>query len=192
MTTTIDRPAPVNELHELDEHDERVETQNRRLKVAVAVLAIITLGLGIALIGVATDSDSDVPAEIRAALDEFERATEEEDVDGLEALVTDDYFFTREFYRPGELTPLYATAGSVAVATNRFATTQDFLMHYVSDPIVTGDGPWFVLVDEESVNEFTLYEGVGRYTLVDEDGVIKIAAYDWTGVATPVQPDWGG
>ena len=73
MATTIERPAPVDELRELHEHDERVEKQNRILKVAVAVLAIIAVGLGIALVGVATGDDSDVPSEVRAALDEFER-----------------------------------------------------------------------------------------------------------------------
>lgn len=190
MATTIERPAPVGEHPELHDTDGRAKKQNRILKGAVAVLAIIAIGLGIALVGAAGGDDSDVPDEVQAALDEFERVTEEEDAEGLRVLATDDYFFSNDFYRAGEVAPEYSTAGSLDTATSAFARTQEFLIEHVGDPIVTGDGPWFVMVEENFANEFTVYEGIGRYTVVNDNGVIRVASHEWTGIATGIETVW--
>ena len=189
MATTIERPAPVGDTHE---PGRRADKRNRNLKIALAIVAIIAVGLGIALVAISSGDDSDVPAEVQAALDEFERATEEEDAEALEALVTDDYFYTLDYYRPGEAEPEYSRAGSVDAATRTFVTTQEFLIQRIGAPVVEGEGPWFVTVEENFSNKFTLFEGVGAYQLVEEDGVVKIASYDWSGVITPLQPEWGG
>jgi len=55
-----------------------------------------------------------------------------------------------------------------------------------------GAGPWIVTVEENFSDKFTLFEGIGTYEVVDEGGVVKIATYDWSGVITPLDPQWGG
>ena len=189
MATTIERPAPVGDHHEAGE---RAQKHNRNLKVALAVLAIIALGVGIALVATTSGDGSDVPSEIQEVLDEFERATEEVDIEGLTASVTDDYSFNQIYYRVGETEPEYTRAGDIGSAQSRFVTTQEFLIQRVGDPVVEGEGPWIVTVEENFSDKFTLFEGIGTYTVVDEGGVTKIATYEWSGEITPLDPQWGG
>ncbi len=190
MATTMEGPAPAQ--REVHETEERADKHNRNLKVALAVLAIIVLGVGIALVAATAGDGSDVPSEIQAVLDDFERATEEEDIEALTAIVTDDYFFNQVYYRAGEEEPEYTRAGDIGSAQSRFVTTQELLIQRVGDPVVEGEGPWIVTVEENYSDKFTLFEGTATYTVVDEGGVTKIETYEWTGVITPLDPQWGG
>ena len=189
MATTRERPAPVEDHHEVGE---RADKHNRNVKVALAVLAIIALGVGIALVAASSGDDGDVPSEVQDVLDEFERATEEEDIEALTAIVTDDYYFSQVYYRAGEEEPEYTRAGDIGSAQSRFVTTQELLIQRVSDVVVEGERPWVVTVDENFSDKFTLFEGTGTYTIVEEGGVTKIETYEWSGVITPLDPLWGG
>ena len=188
MATTMERPAAVEDHHETGE---RADEHNRKLKVALVVLAIIALGMGIALVAATAGDGSDVPSEVQAVLDEFERATEEEDIEALTSIVTDDYYFNQVYYRAGEEEPEYTRAGDIGSVQSRFVMTQGLLLQRAGDPVVEGDGPWIVTVEEKYADNFSLFEGIGIYTVVDEGGVAKIATYDWSGVITPLDPQWG-
>ena len=189
MATTKQRPAPVDEHHAAGE---RADKNNRNRNVALAVLAVIALVVGIALVAATGGDDSDVPSEVQDVLDEFERATEEENIEALTAIVTDDYHFNQVYFREGEDEPEYTRAGDIGSAQSRFVTTQELLIQRVGDPVVDGEGPWIVTVEENFSDQFTLFEGTGTYTIVDEGGVMKIETYDWSGLITPLDPMWGG
>ena len=58
----------------------------------------------------------------------------------------------------------------------------NWTVEQVGDPIVTGEGPWFVSVEEIWEKPATHLEGQANYTIVEVDGVLKIANHYWAGL----------
>ncbi len=61
----------------------------------------------------------------------------------------------------------------------------------VGDSIVTGDGPWFVSVEEIWAETDYRYDGQASYTIVEVDGVLKIANRYWPDTRATNLTDFG-
>ena len=53
---------------------------------------------------------------------------------------------------------------------------------------MTGEGPWFVSVEENWEGTAAREEGQANYTIVEVDGVLKIANHYWAGLRSPLFP----
>jgi len=58
----------------------------------------------------------------------------------------------------------------------------NYTVHQVGDSIMTGEGPWFVSVEENWEETSYLYTGQANYTIIEVDGVLKIANHYWAGL----------
>ena len=185
MTISMD-PLPPTDVNR-DEQSQSLN-QNRWLKIAVAVLAVVALGFGavIAYNAVSGD-DSAAPVEVTQLLDDFATAYAENDADLMQAIITDDYFITQDFYMAGEATPHHTAAGPFNRVLLRSSTLR---IERFGEPIVAGDGPWFVAVGENWVDSFNRYEGTADYVIEDDGGTLKIDKYYWAGVKVVVEPDF--
>jgi hypothetical protein len=68
---------------------------------------------------------------------------------------------------------------------------ENFQIERFGEPIVAGDGPWFVTVGEVWIPDtFNRSEGTASYVIVDDGGTLRIAKYYWTGVKVAVDPDF--
>ena len=174
-----------------DRQAESARQQNRGLRIAVVVLALCALGLGAVVIrDVVSGDDAAVPEEITQLLEEFETAYDTNDGDLFRSIISEDYFLTDEFYQPGDRTPNYTVAGPDYVGV-RGVETYGWQVERLGEPIVTGDGPWFVAVGEKWTEPpFTDTVGTATYTNVTENGAMKIAKYYWAGVYDPVEHEF--
>ena len=185
MIASVDRPDAAAS----EEAGQRGPGRSSRLpRVVVVVLAVVVLGLTALLVSaVVSDDDTTMPDEVRQVLDDFETAYETNDMELFNATVSDDYFFTDDFYSPGEQVPEYTMAGPAYAAKVRHA---DWSVERF-DPTVVGDGPWFVSVGETWTDPFNHFDGTAVYVIVDDDGTPQISRYYWAGVRVAVQPDFG-
>jgi hypothetical protein len=190
MTTTI-TPSPGD----VTEHPVRSPRRSRGLLIAVAVLAVIAIGLGIALIAqVSNDDDGTaVPDDVQTVLDEFMTAVENNDFEAMQSVVTDD--FRRPFYEGDPAGTRLMNEAGFALPDRDVWTIEDFEFEFyetdtavsdmerVGDPIVQGDGPWYVSVAQIWKNRRNAIQSDGIYTfaVVEEDGTLKIDDAYWAG-----------
>lgn len=162
MTTTTERSTrePVESLH----------GRVRNLTVAVIVLAASLIGLSAwTLYQVVTHSDTAISSEVQTLVDDYLAAWNEYDGEAFRELVTDDYSFAAMGDSPI----------SVAQVASNIESAQGSGWHVeiVGQPIMTGDGPWYVATG----HRFTGWtfgsegvEGMSQYVIVDDGGVLKI------------------
>jgi hypothetical protein len=172
------------------EQERSADRAARPRRVAAIVLAVVALGLVTLVAGAfVLDDDSAAPTEVTVLLDEFATAYATEDTDLFGTIVTDDYTFTEDFYSAGEPTPDFSAAGPLHAALDDIATST-WRVERLGDPIVVGDGPWFVSVGESWTDPFNRADGAAVYVVVDDQGTPKISRYFWAGVKIEVQPDF--
>lgn len=194
MTSTV-TPSP-------DEVEDRPvrPPRNRGLLIAVVVVAVIVVGLGIALFVQLSENDTDavVPDDVQAVLDEFVTASANYDYEAMQSVVTDS--FRRPFYE-GDPTGIGAmNSGGVLLPEQEVWTIEDFEAEFfesdtalydveqIGDPIVQGDGPWYVSVAQhwESASFGHQFDAIYTFAIVDDDGTLKIDDAYWTGTRSPL------
>lgn len=181
MASTITTPTT-------DVVDERTTAPgrgpNRGLQIAVAVLAVLALGLGIALAFQLTEDDTSatVPDDVQAVLDEFLVAMTAHDYDAVTQLVTAD--FRRPWY---EGDPFGPTPYRDVYRLESYEFMRDeepiFEAERLGEPIVRGEGPWYVSYAEDwhYPDQQVTYEAIYTYVVVDLDGELRIDDGYWAG-----------
>ena len=139
--------------------------------------------------GVLAEDDPAAPEGVTQLLEDFEIAYETENGDLLRAIVTDDYFFSEDFYSPGGTTPDFSAGGPVDVVADFGETLKS--VERSGDLIVSGEGPWIVAVAESwTPDQFNRTDGTAIYVMVDDEGTMKIDNYYFAGVRVDVQADF--
>ena len=170
----------------IDSHPERVDVGQippaggRKRSITVMVLVIGLIGLGTWVVYDQTRvPETAVTEEIQRVVDDYLATWNSSDGEAFLGLVTIDY-------------ALHMTSGSVSI-TQRAAEASEMLKGLearewneavIGEPIMTGNGPWFVSV----VEHFTApgygpegADGVSTFTIVDDAGALKVARHTYVG-----------
>jgi hypothetical protein len=165
------------------------------LWAAIVILAIAMAGLA-AWVVHDPAGETVLPSEVEEVIDGFVRAVEEGDGVAFRAITTDDFTDIGRSYEQR----LGAVAGDLVVGEWSLSVAEyvaygsDWEVEQIGQPIVSGDGPWFVAVEEnwfECLYEdaatglcgLTIpYEGTANYMVVEENGTFKIAHHFWSGL----------
>lgn len=188
MTIAADQSEQVQP----SEHDHPDASRLRRLRIIATVLAIAVLGLGAALVIVVTDDDSgtgSAPDDVIEILDDFATAFDEQDVELMESIITDDFFGTTDVYNPDTTDPAF----TVAVTPSQLlleVRDSTFDVERSGDLLVAGQGPWTIAARETWRDPSNQEEGTRIYVVVDDDGAPKLAGYYYVTVKVPVVPDF--
>lgn len=182
MTSTI-TPPPADDIRRADGSPRR----SRGLLVVVAVLAAIVVGLGIALVAQSNDDGADtaMPNDVQVVLDEFLIAMETNDYEAMQAVVTDDFrrpWFEGDPFGSTHHQGLYDLEDYFRDFEDEQAPV--FEIERLGDPIVRGEGPWYVSFAEnwEYPAQQVRYEAIYTYAVVvDTDGVLRIDDAYWAG-----------
>jgi hypothetical protein len=188
MTISTSHPDQVF----ASEQDDRDSSQLRRLRIVVALLAILGLTLGAILIATGDEDSgaSNAPDDVIQLVEDFERAFEEQDVELIQSIITEDFSATAQLYNPDTAKPAF-TAGLVSSSLTSEINAQTWNVERSGDRLVAGDGPWVVAARETWSDRFNRDEGTRIYIIVDEDGTPKIAGYYYVGILYDVMPDFG-
>jgi hypothetical protein len=174
-------------LHESDGGHTIPRTRSRILLSAVVVLAVAVIGLGGWL---AFDRlTGGMPADIGQVLDDYLRAWEEKDEAAIRAVTTEDFVLTEHIYWEFEEDgiPLVVLHERVSDDIDGVVTTgfrYAWENEQVGRPVISGDGPWTVSVEENWIQRTSHYSGTATYVVVEEDGNLKIANHSWSGMIT--------
>ncbi len=176
MTTNLnDRPTEVGGL-------KQVVSGKRFLMIAAILLAVALVGLGTRVINDQQTSSPD--DEIQQLLDNYLTAWETRDEAAVRLATTGNYVINEYAYTDDSIGGFrlnYHVDDDIDGVVN-----EGFGYHWsneqVGDSIVTGEGPWFVSVEEIWEETGYIYEGQANYTIVEVDGVLKIANHYWAGV----------
>lgn len=164
---------------------------SRLLQATIAVLGVVVIALGAWLVYDQTTQAS-VPADVEQVFSDYLTAVEEEDDVAFRAIATGDFVFLEYTYTRG------ADRQDLEKASFDYTVTLDiegfaaavrrggWQINHSGEPIIRGDGPWFVSVEESWVRGSNHYDGVASYIIVDEGGSPKIANHYWTGLYTMV------
>ncbi len=168
---------------QLTEHrvPERAPTRSRALIVGLVVLALALGGIAGWLANDQLESTG-LPSDAETVIADYLDAFATGDEATIRALATDDYVIGERIYglMPGlEREVLVETVDETMEAVN---FDQEWETMTSGDPVVVGDGPWFVSYAETWIQDRAHYEGVATYVIVEEDGVTKIANHFWMGL----------
>lgn len=168
-------------------------SQIRLLRVIAAVLAILTLALGAAL-GIVLVGDDDggagtAPDDVIQVLDDFATAFDEQDVELMESIITEDFFGTVDFFTPDTAEPAFTVGVSRSVLL-REVRNSTFSVERSGDLLVAGDGPWVIAARETWRDPSNLEDGTRIYVIVDDNGAPKLAGYYYVTVKIPVVPEF--
>jgi hypothetical protein len=157
--------------------------------VAVLAVGVVLLAGALTYVLVADDQDSGVPVEVQQVVDEFRAAIERNDVAAMQALVTD------EFRRPDYLGDPWRNTPARGVRTiEYFGSSRGFEIDPVGDPIVTGNGPWYVaqveawtvVVPNDHGDDIVVaYDAISTFAVVDTDDGMRIDDGYWAGHEVP-------
>ena len=155
------------------------------LWITIAVLAVALLALGAwVVVDWTSTSSSEVPDDIEALIDDYLAAWEAQDEAAMRALVTTD-FVVNEYYYQASIDRTFLTSTitddlegvvNVGFSPNRMWTTEQ-----VGEPIIVGEGPWFVAIGENWILDTSRADGMAHYVIVEENGELKIANHYWAG-----------
>lgn len=168
------------------------EPQRRRLLITVVAVSLLLVAAAAwVLIDRANQSESDIETRIESLFGEYLRAWEEHDAEGFRAVVTND-FVINEYY--------YQVAGDRVFMTEHIDEDLDGVVNVglnasrqwrpeqTGEPLIVGDGPWFVSIEEDWVLETyngrpndLRGDGTSTYVVIDEGGTLKIANQFWAG-----------
>ena len=180
MTAVTGRPPKETEANH------RVKRRSRFLTIAVVVLGLIAIVLAV-LVWTDRSAESAMPADVEQVIDDYTGAIAAGDRYAWEETVTDDYANRR--YTFGSDHELWAD-WTLEEAANAYAFRIEFkpAVEYeqIGEPLVTGDGPWFVTVAQSWLEEEgdIVYDGSATYTVVERDGVVKVASEYFVGTAS--------
>ncbi len=167
----------------------RDETQvkgRRRPLVILLVIAVALAGLGIG-IWVAGNGEGSVPEEeIQQLLDDYLGAWETKDEAGFRSAVTEEFVLNEYVYSNtdslGFRLDYHLNPPIYGVVNQGFRNT--WAVEHVGDLRVTGEGPWFVSVEEHWQTSNDYFEGQANYTIVEMDGDLQVANHYWAGLRT--------
>jgi hypothetical protein len=153
--------------------------------LAIGVLSVLVLILGAwIIIDQVSGSGSDVPEDIDALIDDYLAAWETRDEAAMRDLVTTDFVVNEYFYQASidrsflTMTLSDDLEGMLAVG---FSPSRPWTTEQVGDPIIVGEGPWFVAVGENWILEGQRADGMAHYVVVEEGGRLLIANHYWAG-----------
>jgi hypothetical protein len=163
--------------------------RSRTLITAVAVLASVVLVLG-AWVVYDQVTEPAMPGDVQQVIDDYLRAWEERDEAAIRA-TTDDFVINEYIYREdadtGEIALYEHIVDDIdGVVMRGFNYTWENAQY--GQPLVVGDGPWVVTVEENWVYTMQHYDGLAHYIVVDEEGTLKVANHYWAGLLTYVIP----
>ena len=189
MTIEADRTEQAQSV--VQSHPDR--SQIRLLRVIAAVLAMLTLALGVALVIVlAGDDDGAADTaqdDVIQVLDDFATAFDEQDVELMESIITEDFSGTVDFFNPDTAEPAFTVGVSRSVLL-REVRDSTFSVERSGDLLVAGDGPWAIAARETWRDPSNLEEGTRLYVIVDDNGTPKLAGYHYVTVKIPVVPEF--
>jgi hypothetical protein len=171
MTTPTDKPGVKGGMIH------RLQGRLRTMTITFVVLAVALIGLAAWVIyHSATDSASTVTNEIRTLLDDYQTAVNGYDGEAFLGLVTDDYVV--EYPGGG------STGEEQAADLPTLYRDDEYHFRTIGDPIMWGDGPYFVAQAERVTSTETGYrdmKGISLYTIVNRDGVFLIQRCEFMG-----------
>lgn len=198
MTSLKPRAEGVPEVARVSEGTAVSRRRSRTLLALMVVLALSAVAMA-AFIFFDRDGTA-LPVEVEQTIDEFTLALEGQDEAALRAVVSDD--FREAFHtfahgigsQAGEILPGERSSLNV-VGTAAFTGADEWQIEHVGDPIVSGDRPWFVSVEENwtkcsyrdtgtgECSTFVTWKGTATYAVVEEGGVYQIADHVWVGLS---------
>ncbi len=155
----------------------------RALIATILALAVMVIALG-AWIAYDQTTQAAVPTEIEQLLDDYLAAWEARDEAAFRSVVTEDFVINEYIYHDDPIRGFGLSEhirGDIDAVVN-LAFNSAWTNEQVGDPIVTGEGPWFVSVEENWQGTAVREEGQANYTIVEVDGVLKIANHYWAGL----------
>ena len=156
---------------------ETLRGRARNLTVTVIVLAVALLGLGAwVTYDYYANRDTAVSGDVTTLLDDYTAAWNNHDSEAFLELVTDDYTFSSDVMFGTE--PIYTTAEGQAML---IGAVGDFNVEVIGEPIMTGNGPWYVAQVNRVGSESDLSDGISNFVIVDEGGTLLVASHIWTG-----------
>lgn len=167
MATTIEAPPA--------ETTGRADHNNRGLIITIVVLAIALLALGAWAIDQQTaESETAAPAAVEDLLADYYAALNNYDGEAILALTTENFVHDNGF-------TTYDQTGMAALVSGRLRVFE-YRVERVGDPIVAGDGPYYVaevnhLTDVSGAAE----DGTSTFVVVDTPGGLKITSQIWRG-----------
>ncbi len=166
----------------------KVEGRNRFLVITVIVMTVALVGLGTWVIY--DQATTGVDGEIQQVLDDYLAAWGARDEAAVRSVTTEDFVINEYIYHDDPIRGFGLSEhirGDIdSVVWQGFNSV--WTIEQVGDPIVTGEGPWFVSVEENWEGTAAREEGQANYTIVEVDGVLKIANHYWAGLRSPLFP----
>jgi hypothetical protein len=153
------------------------------------VLTVMIVALG-AWLAYDQATGTDVPAEIDQLIDDYLQAWVDKDESAIRAATTDDFELTEYLYSIGadfqnpERVKLMETVRDDVEGVIRVGFGYDWLNERAGQPIITGDGPWFVSFVENWHDDDGHSLGMANYVIVDDNGALRIANHYWAGLRT--------
>ena len=149
-----------------------------------------TLALMVLILGACSSDSTDTTvagtsgnAEVEQVLADYRAAWTEADADAFLDVVTDDFTIAESVYLQ-----IGDDFDITSFETGRDATAAKiednvWEIEHVGEPVMVGDGPWFVSIGENWTggNARWVYNGTGTYGIIDQGGTLKIATVHWTG-----------
>ena len=184
MASTIEHP-PADQAP-----SDRHWNQHRAVYVVTAILAISTIVLAAIITFDNNDSGAgaSMPAEVEQVLDEFQRASENMDFEAYATLVTDQFRRPEYMGDPEGLNPARLVRGLDDYEILLSDNYPQYEVDRIGDPIVVGEGPWYVSYAEtwKWPEQDLQYESIYTYVLVEQDGEILIDDGYWAGHSVPL------
>lgn len=170
MTSITEQPAQV------EPDSDRYERRSG-LVFTVWILAVAVIGLATWLIyDQVAEAGTATSSEIQALLDDYSEAWNDYDGTRFLELVTGDF----EFQQAGRAV---SNAEQQAVLLEG-GSTLDWAVEEVGEPIMHGDGPWYVAqanLITTRIAPVDGYEGLSIFTIVEEDGVLLVRRHTYLG-----------
>jgi hypothetical protein len=130
------------------------------------------------------DQETTIPdEEIEQLLDNYLTAYETQDEAAVRSATTEHYVINQYAYfddAAGFRLNYTVNDDIDGVVSEGFG--YDWSNEQVGDRIVTGEGPWFVSVEEIWEEGVYTYTGQANYTIIEVDGQLKIANHYWAGL----------
>lgn len=199
MTSLKPRAERAPEVARVPEGRAVTRRRSRTLLAVIVALALSAVAMA-AWIVFDRDGASALPVEVEQTIDEFILAYEGGDEAALRAVVSEDYRGAVHTLRhgigsqTGEILLGGRSSGNV-VGFAAEARANEWQIEQIGDPIVSGDRPWFVSVEENwtkcsyrdtatgECSAFVTWKGTATYAVVEEGGVYQIADYVWVGLS---------